>query len=403
MTDAPSTPPPPAPIPAQRGFWRRTPVILACTVGLAFLTHLSLDLLVDNQTRESTDDAFLDAEVVAIAPRVQGQVAAIHVQNNQTVKPGDLLLELDPADLKVTLEQRRAVLESAQANNELLKAGLGLTRAAVASAEATAKQTAAEAVASEAMSARAAADLRRARDLIANHTISPQEFDAIEAAAKAAEASLRAAREKAASDRSKVAQAEAEVATAIKAFARAEAQTRQSEWDVKAAELNLSYVRITAPTNGFITKKMVVAGDYVQVGQHLLALVPDKFYVTANFKETQIRRIRPGQKALVEIDSISHQPIPGHVDSIMAGSGASFSLLPPENAVGNYVKVVQRIPVKILLDGPVDGGHVLGPGMSAVPSVQVSDFSASPALLWGGSAAVALVVGGIWLATTRKP
>jgi len=399
----PGNPDGPAPAGTKTGLWRRKRTIFLGTLSLFGLLFVGLGYLADNLTHEATDDAFLDANVVSVAPKVAGQVAAVHVLNNQKVKAGDLLLEIDPRDLQMALDQKKAAMDSARANTELLKSALDLTRAMVASAQATAKQTAAEALSSEATTERAAADLKRARELIGNHTISPQEFDGAEATAKAAEASLKAAREKAASDQAKVAQAEAEVGTAVKAFERAETQTRQTEWDLKAADLNLSYVRLTAPTNGFVTKKAVEAGDYVQVGQRLLALVPENFYVTANFKETQIKAIRPGQKAEITIDSVEHGPFLGHVDSIMAGSGARFSLLPPENAVGNYVKVVQRIPVKILFDEPIAGEHVLGPGMSVVPSIRVKDYQVSGTMVLAAAGAVAVIMGALWFAAARRP
>jgi membrane fusion protein (multidrug efflux system) len=372
------------------------------TLILFGLLFPALSYLANNLTHEETDDAFLDADVVAVAPKVAGQVVKVSVDNNQKVKAGDSLVEIDARDLQVAVDQKQAALDSARANTELLKSTLDLARAMVASTQATARQTASEAVASEATAQRVAADLKRSRELTANHTISPQESDTAEAAAKAAEANLRAAQAKAAGDLSKVAQSEAQVGAAVKAFERAQTQTRQAEWDLKAAELNLSYARLTAPIDGFITKKAVEGGDYVQVGQRLMALVPERLYVTANFKETQLQTIRPGQKAEITIDSLTHSPFAGHVDSLMAGSGARFSLLPPENAVGNYVKVVQRIPVKILFDQPLPGDHVLGPGMSVVPSVRTVDTVISKGMVLGSAAILALVIGALWFVAARR-
>ena len=278
----------------------------------------------------------------------------------------------------------------------LLKAVVELSRTQIATAEATAKQSAAEAAAAQATAEKARADLKRAEELIQNHTISPQEFDAAKAAATATEASLKAAREKAASNQAKVAEAQAQVEAAQKALERGEAQARQAESDVQAAELNLSYARVTAPADGYVTKKAVESGDYIQVGQKLMALVPSDLYVTANFKETQVEHIRPGQPVRITVDSAGGRVFAGHVESIMAGSGARFSLLPPENAVGNYVKVVQRIPVKILFDEPVEAGHVLGPGMSVVPSVHVKGYEISETVVVIVAAVGALVVGVLW-------
>ena len=384
-------------------FWRRAGVIVSGTVALGGLLFVGLGYLAESLTHETTDDAFLDGNVIAVAPKVSGQVKQVRVTDNQSVRAGELLLEIDPRDLQVALDQKQAAVTAAQANVGLLKATLDLFRSEIATAEATAKQTAAEAGASAATAERARADFKRAEELIQNHTISPQEFDLAKATATAAEASLKAAQEKAASDQSKVAQSQAQFGAGVKAYERAEAQARQADWDEKAAELNLSYARVTAPEAGYVTKKAVENGDYVQVGQKLLALVPTSgLYVTANFKETQLQRIRPGQPASISIDSVESGPLAGHVESIMAGSGARFSLLPPENAVGNYVKVVQRVAVKIVFDGPVEARHVLGPGMSVVPSVRVKGKEMPETVVIGVAVVVALVAGGVWWRAGRK-
>ncbi len=380
----------------KSSFWRRPAVILIGTMVLGVLLFFGLRYLAESLTHESTDDAFLEADVVAIAPKVAGRVSQVPVGDNQRVKAGELLVAIEPQDLQVALDQKKAAVSAAHANTELLKASVDYLRTQIATAEATAKQSAAEAAASQATAERAKADLQRAQDLIRNNTISPQEFDTAKATATAAEANLKAAQEKAASDQTKIEQAQAQMAAGVKGYERAEAQTRQSEWDTKAAELNLSYTRVTAPEDGYVTKKAVQVGDYVQVGQRLMALVPEWVYVTANFKETQLQHIRPGQPVRIEIDSVEGGPFPGKVQSIMAGSGARFSLLPPENAVGNYVKVVQRVPVKIVFDGPVQAGHALGPGMSVVPSVHVTSYGISEALILAVAVIVAVLIGAVW-------
>ena len=151
------------------------------------------------------------------------------------------------------------------------------------------------------------------------------------------------------------------------------AQFRQAQTNVQSAQLDLSYTKIFAPGDGRVTRKAVEPGDYVQTGQTLLSIVPSEVWVVANFKETQLKHMRPGQPALVEIDALG-KSLRAHVDSVQAGSGARFSLLPPENATGNYVKVVQRVPVKILFDEPLPADHTIGPGLSVAPSVRVSGF-----------------------------
>ena len=386
----------------KASFWQRKPVMVAGTAVLFALLFSGARYLAESLTHESTDDAFLDANIVSIAPKVSGQVKKVHVKSNRAVKAGELLLEIDSRDLAVQLDQQRAAVESARANVALLKSTGDLVRTPVASAEATAKQSAAEAEAAQATAEKSKADLKRAEELMHNHTISAQEFDSAQAAATAASASLKAAREKAASSQAKVVEAQAQVESALKAYERGEAQARQTEWEVQAAELNLSYTRVKAPTAGYVTKKAVEDGDYIQVGQKLMALVPSELYVTANFKETQVEHIRPGQPVKITVDSVEGHAFKGHVDSIMAGSGARFSLLPPENAVGNYVKVVQRIPVKILFDEPVEAGHVLGPGMSVLPLVKVTGHEISGTVSILAAAVGALVIGGVWWRAAGK-
>jgi membrane fusion protein (multidrug efflux system) len=388
---------------AKPSFWRRTPVIVVGSLVLAAVLFLGLRYLGEAFTYESTDDAFIDADFISVAPKVAGQVLKVHVASNQKVNAGDLLVEIDPRDLQVQLDQKRAALSAAQANVGLLKASVDLLRTQIATAEATANQSAAEVAAAAANTEKARADFKRAQDLIENHTISPQEFDSAKAATTWADANLKAQQEKADSDRTKIAQTQAQLEAGIKAWERGQAQTRQAEWDVQAAELNLSYTRVTAPDQGYVTKKAVESGDYLQVGQHIMALVPaNGLYITANFKETQLQTIRPRQTVKITVDSVEKGPYSGRVESIQAGSGAQFSLLPPENAVGNYVKVVQRVPVKILFDNPIQAGHVLGPGMSVVPSVHVTNYEVSETLVAVAAAVLALIAGVVWAAAARK-
>jgi membrane fusion protein (multidrug efflux system) len=380
----------------KRSFWKRRPVIIIGTAVVFGSLLFGLRYLALSLTHETTDDAFLDANIVSVAPKVFGRVKKVPVKDNQDVKAGDLLLEIDPRDLAVQLEQKQAALNAARANLELLKASAGLRQAQIDTARASTKQSTAEVAAAEATANKAASDLKRAQDLIQNHTISPQEFDSAKAAATAAAANLKAAHERTTSDQSKVAEAKAQLETTRKAQEWGEAQIQQAESDTQAAELNLSYARVTAPIDGYVTKKAVESGDYVQVGQSLMALVPHDLFVTANYKETEVAHIRPLQHVKITIDSADGRVFAGHVDSIMAGSGARFSLLPPENAVGNYVKVVQRIPVKILFDEPVEAKHVLGPGMSVVPSVHVKGYVISEKVVIILAALGALVVGALW-------
>jgi membrane fusion protein (multidrug efflux system) len=383
-------------------FWQRRLVIGLGTGVLFGLLVLGLRYLAESLTHEATDDAFLDANIVAVAPRVSGRVSSVPVKSNEAVKEGNLLVEIDSRDFAVQLAQRQAALKAAQANLELLKASLDLRQTQIGTAEAMTKQSAAEVTAAEANAQKASADLKRAEELIQNHTISPQEYDSAKAAAAAAEANLKAARERTSSEQSKITEARAEFERSRKALEWGKAQEHQAEADVQAAELTLSYTHIMAPTNGYVTKKSVETGDYVQAGQKLMALVPHDLYVTANFKETQLHNIRPGQPARIEIDSTGGRTFRGHVDSIMAGSGARFSLLPPENAVGNYVKVVQRIPVKILFDERPEAGHVLGPGMSVVPYVKVKGYEIPEWAIIILAGVGALAIGALWWRATSR-
>jgi membrane fusion protein (multidrug efflux system) len=243
----------------------------------------------------------------------------------------------------------------------------------VATAEATADQSKADADAAQATDARAQADFQRSQELRKQNTISQQEFDAAQAAVREADANLAAAKQKAIADVSKIKEAKAQLDATKAAVGMALAQFRQSQANVQAAQLDLSYTKIYAPCDGHVTRKSVEPGDYVQTGQTLFSIVPGDVWVVANFKESQLKKMKPGQLALVEIDALG-KSLSAHVDSIQAGSGARFSLLPPENATGNYVKVVQRVPVKILFDESLPADHVIGPGLSVAPSVRVSRF-----------------------------
>jgi membrane fusion protein (multidrug efflux system) len=376
--------------------WQRRPIIVAGILGMAVLLFFGLQYFVESLTHESTDDAFLDATVVSIAPRVAGQARKVHVDHNQSVKAGDPLVELDPQDYDVQVAQKRTAQVAAEANVKLLIATLEMLGTQVATAEATAKESEATAASDQAAAEKAGADLKRAEELMRNKTISPQEYDAARAAATGAEAKWRASREKAASNLSKIAESRAQLEAGRRAWERSRAQAAQSAVDVQQADLNLSYTRIVAPQDGHVTKKAVEAGDYVQVGQRLLALVAEDLYVIANFKETQLRSIRTNQPVKIRIDSVAGRAFSGRVQSIQAGSGAAFSLLPPENAVGNYVKVVQRVPVKIVFDKPFDPGQVLGPGMSVEPSVRVASFEVPEAVVLIAAVILSLVAGFLW-------
>ncbi len=307
---------------------------------------------------ESTDDAFIDGHVVAISPRVSAVVRAVFVDDNVAVRPGDLLVELDRRDFATALQQARANAASARAKLASARAMLRAKDAAVAEAEAevTVARTTAE---------NAERDYRRYAHVDARAR-SAQQLDAARAAFESAGARLAQAR-------ASVTAARAEVADAATAILVARAGVERARADVRRARLDLSYCTIRAPVEGRITKKDVEPGAYVATGQDLLAIVSTDVWVTANFKETQLDRMRPGEPVTIDVDAYPDASFSGRVASIQHGTGARFSVLPAENATGNYVKVVQRVPVKIVFDGDQIGrfDRVLAPGMSVVPSVEV--------------------------------
>jgi len=348
--------------------------IWPATGVLAVLLFFALSYLNSFLTHESTDDAFIAAHVVSIAPRISGQVAAVHVLDNEMVRSNELLVEIDPSSYSITVAQKEASAEAQSANYKAFLAGYELMRTKVTTAEATVRQSKADADAAGATAGRAQADFQRMEELRKQNTISQQEFDASQAANQSAQADLNAATQKVAVDTSKVDEAKATLAATEAAITMALAQWQEAQTNIASAQLNLSYTKIFAPCDGRVTRKAVEPGNYVQVGQQLMSIVPTDIWVVANFKESQLKKMKPGQPALVEIDALG-KSLRAHVDSIQAGSGAAFSLLPPENATGNYVKVVQRVPVKILFDKPLPADHVIGPGLSVTPDVQVSSFS----------------------------
>jgi membrane fusion protein, multidrug efflux system len=305
---------------------------------------------------ESTDDAFIEANVTPIAPQVAGRVAQLFVQDNQEVKQGEVLLQIDPDDFQASLGHARAALAANQSRLEQAKAQITVDNARV-------EQEKANVIVAEATAKQAEADNQRYQGA-GNQAVSESQLGLAATQAHTAEAQIDAAREQELA-------AEAQAGLDNASLQTAAAEVEMSRAQVRQAELNLSYTRLTAPESGFVTHRGVDAGAYVQTGQALLAIVPREIWVVANFKETQLTHMRPGQPVEVTVDAYPQIKFKGHVDSIQSGSGPRFSLLPPENASGNYVKVVQRVPVKILIDDTAAANFVLGPGMSVVPEVRI--------------------------------
>jgi membrane fusion protein, multidrug efflux system len=378
---------------AQRrlGYFRTHPhakwivaVVVLLLVGAGiFLWHYY-------SVRESTDDAQIDGHINPISPRVTGTALRVLHDDNEVVQAGELLVELDPKDYEVAVDRARADLANAQANAVAANVGVPLTQttsssqlsaanAAVKASQREIESANARLNEAQANYAKVAADLKRMEMLIAKDEISRQQYDAAVAAASSAKATVDAANAEVATAESRAAQAQAQAEAAgtvpeqLKVTrARAGAATAEVQRAISAlaqAELNLKYTKIYAPVTGVLSKRNVEPGQVVQAGQPVFSIVNlDDIWVTANFKETQLRNMRVGQSAKVKVDAYGHE-YSGHVESIGAATGARFSLLPPENATGNYVKVVQRIPVRIRFDKGQDPNHELRPGMSAVPTV----------------------------------
>jgi membrane fusion protein (multidrug efflux system) len=388
-------------------------------VGIAVLAVIGIAVwYVVTAGRESTDDAQVEAHVTQIAARVGGTVQHVMVADNQQVEAGAVLVEIDPRDYQVAVDKAQAELADAEATAIAASSNVPITSASTASNVTTAQGGITQAQGgvtgaereldaaharlataqarlreADANAAKTARDVERLKGLVAKDEISQQQYDATVAAADAqkaasdsarsqiteAEAGIRVAESKLVQANAGEQQARAELRTAetgpqevaaTKAkAASAEARVQTAKANLAQAELNLQYATVKAPAKGIVSRKSVEPGQTVQAGQPLLAIIPlETVWVTANFKETQLRDLRPGQKATVSVDAYGRE-FNGHVESIAAATGARFSLLPPENATGNYVKVVQRVPVKIVLDEGQNAEQLLRPGMSVVPTV----------------------------------
>lgn len=432
----------------KRPLYRRPAFLIIAALVLLLGVIFLIRYWLYARSHESTDDAFVDGHIIQVSPKVSGYVSKVYITDNQQVKAGDLLVELDGRDYEAKLNQAKAALDaglaqqhqaqtqvtltraSTRANVQQASAGVQQARSEVAGATATAsaeqhrtnqageavsaaqanlEQFRAQLAAAEAEAVRANNDVERYQELYRKDEVSRQRLDEAIAAARTTNAQVEAAKQKVTAAeaqerearsaalaqaanarraqtqitgaRAQVGEAAgrlAQASTAPQQVAVSEAQAASAGANIEGlkaaveqAELELSYTRIYAPESGRITRKAVEVGALVQVGQPLLAVVPGEVWVIANFKEDQVGKMRPGEPVDITVDAYPDKTFKGHVDSIQAGTGAKFSLIPPENATGNYVKVVQRVPVKIVFDEPLDSQHMLAPGMSVVPSVKV--------------------------------
>jgi len=383
-------------------------VVLMVVAGAGYATYAHY------QDRVSTDDATVDGHISAIAPKITGNVVEVLVRDNQPVKAGDVLLRIDARDYQAKVDMEKAALMQAQSQLSSAQVAVpwtsattesGITAAAAQLADAQAEVARAQAAFEQASGAdlavaeanvraqqanyeRAQADLERMKPLVQKEEISRQQFDAYAAAAKVAESELQGANQKLASSRGEAAVRRASLEAAQSRVRHAQAQIDTStanrrqvairtadaggasagvaaaKANLEAAGLQLSYTTITAPIDGVVTRKSVEVGQMVSPGQGLMTIIPlNDVWVIANFKETQLANVRPGQRAEIKVDMYGRS-VTGHIDSIAGATGSRMSLLPPENATGNFVKVVQRIPVKILVDKVQEDGLVLRPGMN---------------------------------------
>ncbi|HKV08701.1 MAG TPA: HlyD family secretion protein [Thermoanaerobaculia bacterium] len=307
---------------------------------------------------ETTDDAQIDGHIDPVLPRVSGFVAEVLVKQNQPVRAGDVLVRIDPRDLQTKVDQELASLVNAQAAVSVAEAAVASNRARVAASQA-------DIAAARTREQQTGADVARYKALWDKEEISQQQYEAARATADAARAAVEAARATSQSAASQVQAAEQQVAAA-------RAQVAQHQAALEAAKLQTSYAVITAPVSGVVSKKSVEIGQFVQAGQPLMAIVQGHdVWVTANFKETQLAKMSPGQTVDVEVDAYPGTVFHGRVESLAAATGAKFSLLPPDNATGNFTKVVQRIPVKIVFTGPPDPKRPLRVGMNVNVVVNV--------------------------------
>ena len=377
---------------------------VAVIIGLVVLLVVGFFIYRYVASYENTDDAEVDGHVNSVSTRITGHVTSLNVQDNQYVKAGTVLVEIDPSDYQVAFESAKADYQSAQAaaiaagvnvpitsvNTESQvsssQADIDSARAGIQAARQQFDAAKAQLQQAQANDVKAQNDLGRYQQLVGKQEISQQQFDAATAAAKASTAAVESARANADAAQQQVIQAQGKLVNAQASYryastaprqmevsraraASAEADVQRKKADLDQAQLNLQYTKIVAPVDGMVSNRTVEVGQNVAPGQELMKIIPlEDVWITANFKETQLKQMKVGQKAEIHVDS-SGRTFKGHVDSISGATGPLFSLLPPENATGNYVKIVQRIPVKIVLEPGENQDHQLRPGMNVVPDV----------------------------------
>ena len=334
-------------------------IILAIVVVVGAIAGGIYWFLHRNQV--GTDDAYTEGRAVLIAPQVSGYVVNLAVNDNQFVHKGDLLVQIDTRPYVAARDQAKGQVEVAQAQLENAKANLDLAKDTF---PARLKQAEAQRDQARAQQQKAQADLKRQRSIDPRAT-TQQDIDA--AVAAAAEAGATTGSQEANVDINRP--IKLNIALVAAQVQQAEAQVTQAQAQLDQAELNLAYTHVVAPQDGWVTRRNVEMGNYLQSGAQIMALVTPEVWVTANFKESQLDRMRPGQRVEFKVDAYPSLKLRGHVDSIQLGSGSRFSAFPAENATGNYVKIVQRVPVKIVIDSGLDPNLPLPLGLSVTPTV----------------------------------
>ncbi|UFW48790.1 MULTISPECIES: HlyD family secretion protein [Bradyrhizobium] len=338
-----------------RNLVRRAALALALLAGTAAVAYYGHDYWTNGRYLESTDDAYVKADSTIIAPKVSGYIAKVLVGDNERVKAGQLLAKIDDRDFRAALNQARADVAAGEASVRNIDAQLELQQPVI-------EQSTADVAAADANLKFAQEERARYDDLMKSGSGTIQRAQQTDAALRASNAQLQHAK-------SGLVAAQRKVDVLTTQRAQAAAQLDRARAVAQQAGLNLSYTEVTAPVDGTVGARSLRVGQFVQAGTQLMAVVPlDAVYVVANFKETQLTHVRPGQPVELRVDSFRNQTLHGHVDSLSPASGLEFALLPPDNATGNFTKIVQRVPVKIVLDDHSLTG-LLRPGMSAVPTV----------------------------------
>jgi membrane fusion protein (multidrug efflux system) len=341
----------------RRSFLHRRPVVFAIGAVLLAATLASGYVYLDyTEHFESTDDAFITARQSALAPKVSGYVTAVPVTDNEHVAAGQMIARLDDRDYRVALAQTEAQVAAARASIENIDAQLDVQQAQIAANQAQVDQAQAALVFAQQQAARYQHLEQTGYGTVQNSEQYTSQLHQQQAALLSAQATLNLAKRQ-------IESLKAQRKSSTASLAQAEAQRDQ-------ARLNLSYTTVTAAQAGRVVNLSAAVGQFAQPGTNLTMFVPDEIWVTANFKEIQLDRMRPGEQVTLKIDAYPGRTIRGHVESVQPGSGTAFSLLPAQNATGNYVKIVQRVPVKLVMDNP-PADVTLGPGMSVVPTVRI--------------------------------